>query len=57
MSVIPSAPGHVAKASTCSDSVSTHGSTESFSSTTSGGCSSGGATSQNNSTPSWRQQV
>ncbi len=25
MSVIPGAPGHVAKASTCSDSVSTHG--------------------------------
>jgi hypothetical protein len=43
MLVIPSPIGHFAKASTCSVSIAKHGSEVSLSSTTSGGCSSGGS--------------
>gem|GEM_PF-1924763 len=46
MLVIPSAPGHVAKASTCSTSFGTHRVTLSSSFTTSGSCSAGVATGQ-----------
>ena len=43
MLVIPSAPGHMAKASTCSFSFGFHGPTVGSTSTTSGGCSGGGS--------------
>ena len=46
MLIIPSAPGHVAKASTCSTSFGTHRVTLSSSFTTSGSCSAGVATGQ-----------
>jgi hypothetical protein len=41
--LVPSLPTHVAKASTCSTSFNRHGFSQSFSSTTSGSCSSGSA--------------
>jgi hypothetical protein len=40
--VIPSAPTHIAKASTCGGSANSHGNTHSFSSTESGSCASNG---------------